>query len=208
MSALEQYSPSPDDRRLAPRVHPKAVVPVRIGRGEGTLADISARGARVRHRTAVGRGTVVRLTFTWHQRFAAHAEVLASRIVALDGPTYESRLRFTLVPHESESVLRHILAAIENEDLRRAVDNMQGWTAPSVTHGAPITAGFIRCRLLGSRWQKKWTRNSAQPDDGFTVPASLSEIEIAHTCRSYERIDADGRELMRVIARTILEDRG
>ena len=208
MSALEQYTPSPDDRRHAPRLQLNAVMPVHIGRGEGTLVDISARGARVRHRAAVGRGTVIRLTFAWHQQhFAANAEVLASRIVALDGPTYESRLHFTLVPHESESLLRNILASIENEDLRRAVDNMQGWTAPSKAEGAPITAGFIRCRLLGSRWQKKWTRDSVQPIDGFTVSASLSEIEIAHVCRSYERIDAESRELMRVIARTILEDR-
>lgn len=208
MSALEQFTPSAADRRRTPRLQLNAVVPVRIGRGEGTLADISARGARVRHRMAVGRGTVIRLTFAWQQQnFAASAEVLSSRIVALGGPTYESRLHFTVVPHESEKVLRHVLASVENEELRRAVDNMHGWNVQSGKQNAPITAGFIRCRLIGSRWQKKWTSDPAQPDDGFTVPASLSEIEVAHTCRSYERIDADGRALIRMIAQTILEDR-
>lgn len=82
---------------------------------------------------------------------------------------------------------------------------MQGdrTAAHATTPAATATAGFIRCRFLGDRWHKKWTRNADQPADGFTLPAAVSEIDVARLCRSYERIDADARDLLRLMARTL-----
>lgn len=210
MSALEQFSALPNERRRAPRVRVTDRIPVHLGRAAGTLVDLSLRGARIRHVSAVGRGAKIRLSLEWHgKRFAASAEVVASRIVALDGPTYESRLHFVEVHHECEAVLRQILATIENGDLRRAVENLRGLDG-SETPTTPESAaqGFLRCRFFSSgRWDKKWTRETSQPDEGFTLPAALSDFELAQVCRSYERIDPDGRTMLRAIAEKIIAER-
>jgi len=62
MSALEQH-PFDIERRMARRMRVESFVAVNLGRAEGTLVDISMRGARVRHTTAVGRGSQVRVSF-------------------------------------------------------------------------------------------------------------------------------------------------
>ena len=59
---------------------------------------------------------------------------------------------------------------------------------------------FMRCRLLGQRWVKCWTRIPEQPEDGFTVPAKLSEGEVEILCEAYQTMDADGRDLIRATA--------
>lgn len=206
MSAIEPLFPTLKERRLAARVRVTRPFPVIVGRGEGTLVDIGLRGARVRHQSAIGRGTTVRLSFEWcKRRFAATATVTGSRVIALNGPTYESRLHFIEVPHLDETVLRGMLTMLSNGDLCRAVENLHGLseTLPAECEEASIE-GFIRCRYFAEgRWEKKWTRTPAQPESGFTLPAALSGFELAQVCRSYERIDAEGRVLLRQIADTI-----
>jgi len=209
MSALQQ-STSTFDRRNDQRVQVSDGIVVHLGRSEGVLVDIGPRGARVRHVSPVGRGAKVRLAFEWKTRhFAATATVLASRIVALDGPTYESRLHFTHVTDESSEVLQEILELLENGELRRAVENLRGLTEGEPSRSGHLEAqGFFRCRYFSSgRWEKKWTREPLQPDEGFTLPASLTDFEVAQVCRSYERIDENARYLLRMIAQTIIEER-
>lgn len=117
MSALEQ-APLPttigDERRTANRIRIANNIPVAIGRGNGVIVDLSLSGARVRHTVTALRGSNVRVSFLWHdERFAATAEVLASRVVALGSdarPTlYESRVRFRLVTDAAQQLLRHVL---------------------------------------------------------------------------------------------------
>lgn len=211
MSALEQFSNSPFERRGAPRLRVPETIVVYLGRSEGTLVDVNEQGARVRHATAVGRGTSVRIAFTWHRRhFSAAARVLSSRIVALDGPTYESRVQFVDVDRVSVDTMRELMATIENTDLRRAVENLRGMISGTAAAGFTVQAhGFFRCRYFaGGQWEKKWTRDPMQPDQGFTLPATLSDFELAQVCRSYERIDADARQLLRTIAEQIIQERG
>jgi PilZ domain len=209
MSALEQFAPSPFDRRVAPRVRVTESVPVHLGRANGTLVDISMRGARVRHTSAVSRGTTVRVALRWQGKpFAACGTVLSSRVVALDGPTYESRVHFADMPDEAEAALREIVATMQNADLRRAVENLRGLSDGNARadETAPLERGFLRCRYFPSgTWARKWTPDPTQPEEGFTVPASISDFELAQLCRSYERIGADGRSLVRAIAETIID---
>ncbi len=44
---------------------------------------------------------------------------------------------------------------------------------------------------------KSRTRDPAQPEDGFTVPAKLSDGEVDILADAYERMDEQGRELIR-----------
>ena len=109
MSAIELQAPSPD-RRESPRLRVGGTYPVRLGRTDGVLIDLSDRGARVRHVSAVRRGESMRLALEWEgQHFSAQAEVLSSRLVSMgngSGTIYESRLRFVSMPGGAADVLR------------------------------------------------------------------------------------------------------
>lgn len=227
MSALEidALPENPADRRREPRLRLTSAVPARIGRGEGSLVDLSLHGMRVRHSTPAGRGTRVRVSFEWRgERFAATAEVLASRVAALtaDGGTlFESRLRFVDLAADGREMLDRVLGTIRNRDLRRWVANLRGWTdeettphanvvprdgrvaAPSAT---PSLNAFLRCRFRDGRWEKQWTRDATQPLNGFVLPASVDPGEIARLCSTYEQIDADGRHLLRLMAAAVVKE--
>jgi hypothetical protein len=217
MSALEQ-TPLPntpslvEERRGAPRTRIAQSVKVFVGRGEGVLVDLSPEGARMRHSVQAHRGANLRVSFEWQgERFASTAEVLASRVVALsDGthPTqYESRLRFRLLTEAASQLLRRVLASVENDDVRKWVANLQGWNDPSAPAVQPDSrrGSYLRCRLVRGRWETKWTHDATQPLDGFVVPETLERSEIANLCKTWERLNDDGRHLVRLLAAETLQ---
>jgi hypothetical protein len=213
MSALELTPlPSLQDRRQSPRLRPDNV-PVLLGRGKGVLVDLSEHGARVRHDVQAPRGSNVRLTFAWHkERFAASAEVLSSRVVALgmaDVPTvYESRLRFRPLTDAAADLLSRVLGSVEDADIRKRVANLRGWEDDSTpaTRSPAATGSYLRCRLIGNRWERKLTHDSAAPADGFLLPESTTPKEVDSLCETYRDLDADGRQLIRLLAATAMGD--
>ena len=130
MSAIQQLSDDPRERRGAERLPVAGTVTVIFGRGEGVLIDLSQRGARIRHASPVRRGATARISFEWErQRFSATAEVLAARVISLGaGPSYESRVRFIAVDPQSENVLAAALEDIAGRNVRRWVANLRGWS--------------------------------------------------------------------------------
>jgi len=212
MSAIQQLSDDPRERRVAERLRVGGAVTVIFGRGEGVLIDLSQRGARIRHSTPVRRGTSARISFEWERRrFSATAEVLAARVISLGaGPSYESRVRFTAVDPESENVLAAALEAIAGRNVRRLVANLRGWSDDSQALAAQTPAGklsgsFIRCRLHGSWWERKITSATLQPVDGFLLPAESSGTDIATLCDNYARGDEDERQMIRMLAAAAVE---
>ena len=205
-----QYEPltlsvPPLERRGAARFRFAILMPAILGRGDALILDVSAGGARVMHFTAHLRDSHVRLVFSYRgQRFSATAQMLASRVVGLgNGPrgstSYESRLRFVECSADAASVLEAIIEQIERERLRTWVSNAAGDDAPAVGE-AESGDYFLRCRFLGQRWVKCWTRDPSQPENGFAITAKLSDGELDLLCEAYERADADGRQLIRVTA--------
>ena len=185
MSALEQGSPATQERRISQRFHIAGTVPVVMGRGEGVLIDLSEHGAR----------------------FSATAEVLAVRVVSLgNGPSYESRVRFTDLNPDSQTVLLAAIDGIVGRDVRKWVNNLRGWTDDVQTTTAPLPAGtFIRCRLHGSWWERKVTSNTAQPAEGFLLPAETSEAEIETLCKTYVRGNEDERNMIKLMSGAAVE---
>jgi len=196
------------DRRRFTRVNVRQPLPALIGRGSGTLLDLSANGARIRHASPVQRGAHVRVTFEWRgQRFEANAEVLASRVASLGGHTqFESRLRFVAVAEASQQVLARTLTDLLDRDLRKWVANLHGWNdGPPDDEIAASRAGYIRCIYIGGRWQQTPTRDSTPPAAGFTVPEGTSPAEIRTLCRTWESADEDGRRLVRLITDAVVK---
>jgi hypothetical protein len=206
VSALEQLPY--ENRRASERLRVAGAIAVFFGRGEGMLVDLSPHGARIRHFAPVRRGASVRVSFEWEgARFSATAEVLASRVIRLGlGPSYESRVRFTTVDEQSESVLSAVLDGIAGRTTRRWVANLRGWSDEVQPEAPPIAGNsFIRCRLYGIRWEIKRTSDSGQPDDGFVLPSESSDADIETLCDSYSRGNDDGRQLIRAMANAAVE---
>jgi hypothetical protein len=212
MSAIEQISLDVNERRSAPRLRVAGTIPALIGRGEGVLIDLSERGAKIRHSTMVRRGATVRIAFEWERaRFSASAEVVGSRVVSIGSAEqpamYESRLRFLAVPSDAERVLARTLDALAGRDMRRWVANLRGWHDETDRTPAPIHAvtAYLRCRLVGTRWEVKSTNDAMQPADGFLLPAGIDDNEIVKLCADYLRADTDGRQVTRLMAAASVE---
>lgn len=215
MSALEQ-TPFPDasaggnpwtDRRGALRYRIAEPLAILVGRGDGLLVDLSEHGARVRHSVQARRASKVRVSFEWQrERFAATAEVLSSRVVALgsgDVPTvYESRLRFDAITGAAGELLARVIASVDDIDVRKWVANLRGWNeqVEAVAPPTAVTGSYLRCRLIGNRWERKWTHDRSQPKDGFALPESVETKEVDSLCETYRGLDEDGRHLIRLIA--------
>jgi hypothetical protein len=199
---------APAERRRAKRFRFDVVMPAVFGRGNAMILDVSADGARVMHYAAQPLRSQVRLVFAYGgRRFAVTASVLAMRVVGLgDGPSgetsFESRMRFLDCTPEMAQTLSRIIAQIDSERLRTWHSNLSGDEAGDAQ---PMPEDdvqyFMRCRFLGQRWVKCWTRIPEQPEDGFTVPAKLSDGEVTLLCEAYETMDSDGRGLIRATAR-------
>jgi hypothetical protein len=160
----------------------------------------------------VRRGATVRITFEWERaRFSASAEVVGSRVVSIGSAqqptTYESRLRFLAVPPDAERVLSRTLDALAGRNMRRWVANLRGWDdeIDPTPAPAPVTTAYLRCRLLGIRWEVKSTNEVTQPADGFLLPARIDDNEIVKLCADYLRADSDGRQVMRLMAAASVE---
>lgn len=211
MTAIAPLPPF-TERRATSRLRVGGTHPVRLGRTEGVLIDLSDRGARVRHVTAVRRGETLRLTLEWEgEQFSAQAEVLASRVVSMGngaGTIYDSRLRFVSMADTAREALLRTLSGLEARDLRRWVANLRGWEPhpEPIRHPALVTKTFVRYQLRGIWWEKKVTHDPSQPTDGFAVPADIDESEITSLCRTFEKLDAEGRTIIRLIASQVVAE--
>ena len=62
------------------------------------------------------------------------------------------------------------------------------------------TDAFYTYRLGESGWKRRRSLLPDQPEDGFTVRASVPEEEIEILCRTYEKGDDESRRLTRLMA--------
>jgi PilZ domain len=200
MSALETTV----ERRAAERVRPATPLRVTFGRGDGSVVDLSHGGMRVRHTVAAMRGVDVRVSFEWQkERFVAMAEVLASRVTSLGTPTkFDTRLRFKRLERGSKELLARVMTTIHSRELRRWIANLQGWSdeVPVASDNSGGDGAFLRCRLIGTLWQTTWTHDSTHPMIGFTVPSTISKLELETLCDTYLHANSDERHLIRLMA--------
>ena len=95
-------------------------LPVRLGRKEATLVEISRGGARVRHTGLIKTDTDLIMSFmSGPDRFVANARVLSSRVVGLGageggGTLVETVVRFTHTPAESLATIELMLGEDPN----------------------------------------------------------------------------------------------
>ena len=199
MSAMETTV----ERRTAERIRPATPIQVTLGRGDGSVVDLSHGGIRIRHTVAATRGADVRVSFEWQkERFVAMAEVLASRVASLTPTMFDTRLRFKRLGTGSKELLARVMSAIHSRELRKWIANLQGWSdeAPVASGKSASDGAFLRCRLIGTLWQTTWTHDSTHPMIGFTVPSTISKLELETLCDTYLHANSDERHLIRLMA--------
>jgi len=151
-----------------------------------------------------------------------------------DGATvYQSGLSFVDFIGDASSALRDMIALYVARSLAEQVANARG-IGPVMERNMPVfrsgvvassgqaedkekskrmlpeasivaERGYVRCALVNRRWEKKWTRSSNQPDDGFTLLASEPSDHVDQLCETYERGNAEDRRLIQLLARLSIE---
>lgn len=108
------------DRRKSRRMRLVVGLPVRLGRKDGTLIEISRGGARVRHVGAMKTETEVALSFeSGGDHFTATGRVLSSRVVGLGtgegGATmFETIIRYTHITADALATIEQMLGPDAN----------------------------------------------------------------------------------------------
>jgi hypothetical protein len=151
-----------------------------------------------------------------------------------DGATvYQSGLSFIEYAGDAYSALRDMIALYVARSLAEQVANARGIGPVGERHmpvfrsgvvassgraedpekskrmlpDSAIVAerGYVRCSFVNRRWDKKWTRASDQPDDGFTVLATEPQDHVDQLCETYQRGNAEDRRLIQLLARLSIE---
>jgi hypothetical protein len=146
---------------------------------------------------------------------------------------FQSGLFFTQFYEDSQTLLRDFVATHVARSLAEQVANARG-LGPVIERNMPVfrsgvvatdgidtkderskrmipTAavvvdrGYVRCTLVGNRWEKKWSRSPDQPENGFTVRASEPAEHIDQLCETYLNSDEKNRQFIKLLAEVSVE---
>lgn len=146
---------------------------------------------------------------------------------------YQSGLFFSDYAGDSLTLLKDMVAKLVGRSLAEQVANARG-IGPVIERNMPVfrsgvvaasgldtnqesqkrfipetelvvDRGFVRCTLIGRRWDKKWTRSSEQPEEGFTILATESAEHVDQLCETYLNAGADERRLIQALAKLSVE---
>jgi hypothetical protein len=177
------------------------------------ILDIGIAGALVEHYGHLRPGTHARLTFRW-QGSDVEFRCVATRSTVVREKEHaravvsQTALQFEEGIADAEERLRELMATFVGRILAAQKANASG---SDEDHGDLLlpkigealrsrTTAFMSYRYDGRGWSRSRTTSPAQPPDGFTVAGYEDEEELEVLCRTYERADAAGRQMIRVIA--------
>ena len=193
------------ERRAAVRATAPWRMPIRFGRFVGTLMDLSRTGMRVRHTVpAVNRERVV-IQIQWGANpIVLNAFVISSRVISLGrdntGAIYETRLHLQGVDDETASLLDRIVNVLPHPEPQETIMRILTLIAEATVSpfNPSVRSEFIRCRLVGSTWERERVPDPNPPTDGFLLPADLPSHTLDEICRCYEGAAIDTRYLIHI----------
>jgi hypothetical protein len=212
-----------DDRREFQRLKLSKPILATMGTSNALILDIGIAGAFLEHFGTVEAGEQFPLTFRWQgQDVTFSCEVVRSTLVrpAGDGKSVASHtgVRFREGDGDGRARLQDLITTFVSNILAAQKANAAGEN-PGASAGATILArlgearrmrsrGFISYHYDGRNWLRVPGSTSLQPPDGFTVGDFEEPDELEKLCRSYEQADAEGRNLIRLVAElSVIPDR-
>lgn len=188
------------------------------------MIDLSLHGAGIRHQSRVAPGTEASLRFKLEkQEHSVRCRLLRSKLELTQtdgGPiqSYRSGVSFVALDTEVKS-LRDALNKRVHRALLLQKANALGKPelAEEVTPGSDVDvkflapwlqpSPFVRCTFDPKKgWRRARSSSSDQPEEGFTVLAEEGDIEIEKLCKTWEKSDTNGRELIRLFAHLSLTE--
>ncbi|HVG24384.1 MAG TPA: PilZ domain-containing protein [Thermoanaerobaculia bacterium] len=187
-----------DERRAYQRLNLTEPLDGWFGDFSVRLVDVSARGAQIEHDEPLPAGARALLRFYWRGR---EVELLAATARLIDGN--RSGLQFL----EENETLRTLIA-LSAADLLRALEaNARGDRAANTIGDETLTAawqrpiaGFVSWIFDGGSWSARPSRDSGQPENGFTISAAEADDQVDLLRRTYESGDGEARRLTRMLA--------
>jgi hypothetical protein len=144
------------------------------------------------------------LTFDTAQsdEIAKVRQVISSAMAATLVEQVANARGFRSLDEQNMPVFRHGILSANDPDLAEKLERY-------LPHSSAVQErGFIRMTLTGRRWIRKWTREPAQPEEGFTISADEPEAEISLLARAYLTGSSESRWLIRKLAEASLEQPG
>lgn len=200
------------ERRSNPRLRLPIVVNVAVGRQQAVLIDIGRGGARVHCFASMKRDEKVRFSLRFRDlQLELNALIAGCRVIALKpSTTYELRLQFHEVQSRGEELIDEFIRQVDAVRSRRWTRRKQGYARETATPRR-IVASYIQLIRTENGWKETLSFDSAQPDDGVTIPARTTTAEILALCETYDTADEEGRAALRAkseLACTVAEDAG
>lgn len=162
------------------------------------LVDVSASGAQIQHEEPIPTDARGLLRFYWRGQ---EVEILASTARHID-------FNRTGVHFLEENETLRALIATSAADLLRALEaNARGDRAANTIGDETLTAvwqrpiaGYIAWTYEGGSWSARPSRDSGQPENGFTISAAETDEQVELLRRTYESGDSEARRLTRMLA--------
>jgi PilZ domain len=162
------------------------------------LVDVSASGAQIEHDEPLPDGARGLLRFFWRGQ---EVEILASTARVVHD--HRTGLHFL----EENEILRALIAMSAADLLRALEANARGERSANVIGDETLTAawqrpiaGYVAWTYDGGSWSARPSRDSRQPDNGFTISAAEADDQVEMLRRTYESGDSEARRLTRMLA--------
>jgi len=198
------------ERRSEERLKLTVMVVVGISRHQGTLLDISKKGASVQSFAATKPDERVLFTLRFRNlKIELNGIVRGCRVVAIKPrPTYVSRLQFIDVSETARESLDEFMRMIDEVGRRTWKRTEDGYARRATGTPREIIAVYTQLVKRDSVWEEMLVFDPEQPEDGVTLPSGTPTGEIAHFCEMYDAADADGRMLLRQQAESLCNENG
>lgn len=176
------------------------------------ILDVGLEGAFIEHYGAVMTGDRFTLSFRWKgEEIRFRCEVRRTNVIR---PAEESQatvshsaVEFIEMLGDASAKLQDMMGTFVGRVLAAQKANASADTAQS---GAMLfqmgdarrarARGFLAYLYDGNSWMIRRTQLGEQPRNGFTVAAYEDEDDLEMLCRAYEAADAQGRDLIRLVA--------
>jgi hypothetical protein len=203
-----------DDRRRFQRLKLAKPILATMGANNALIIDIGVGGAFIEHYGNVTPGEEFILTFRWQGQDVAFVTAAArTEVVRAPGgdgrnPVSHTGVRFVEPIGNAEDLLEDLLTSFVGKVLIAQRANASGDARdadPTILEQLGEARrkrrrGLVSYRLIGGKWWRVQTESPVQPADGFTVAAYEDDEELETLCQAYEISDAEGRQMIRLIA--------
>jgi hypothetical protein len=203
-----------DERREFQRLRLSKPILATMAEANALILDVGIGGAYLEHYGKAEPGDRFSLKFRWQgEDIELVCEVARSEVVRApggDGKSSVSHSGVTFVESTRESTarLQNLIATFVGKVLDAQRANASGdHDESSASMLAKLgearrmrTSGFHAYHFADGNWSRTSTHSAKQPEDGFTVASFEEQEEVDALCRTYERSDAEGRRLIRLVA--------